>query len=41
MSTKSHTYKKCGTLKKILFSTLMYAKIHKERLFFVDNKIDI
>jgi hypothetical protein len=37
MSTKSHTHKRCGTLRKKLFSTRWYAEIHIQRPFF-DNK---
>jgi hypothetical protein len=37
MSTISHTHKRCGTLKKKLFSTRGYAEIHIQRPFF-DNK---
>jgi hypothetical protein len=37
MSTKSHTHKKCRTLRRKLFSTKGYAEIHIQRLFF-DNK---
>jgi hypothetical protein len=37
MSTKSHTHKRCGTLRKRLFSTRGYAEIHIQRHFF-DNK---
>jgi hypothetical protein len=37
MSPKSHTHKKCGTLRKNIFSTRGYVEIHKQRLFF-DNK---
>jgi hypothetical protein len=40
MSPKSHTYKKCGTLRKKSFSARGYAEIHIQRLFF-DNKKDI
>jgi hypothetical protein len=34
MSTKSHTHKKSGTLRKKSFSTTRYAKIHIQRQFF-------
>jgi hypothetical protein len=34
---KSHTHKKCGTLRKKLFSSRGYAEIHIQRPFF-DNK---
>ena len=37
MSTKSHMYKRCGTLKKTLFPTRGYAETHIQRPFF-DNK---
>jgi hypothetical protein len=37
LSTKSHTYKRCGTLRKKSFSTRVYAEIHIQRPFF-DNK---
>jgi hypothetical protein len=37
MSTKSHIHRRCGTLRKILFSTWGYAEIHLQRPFF-DNK---
>jgi hypothetical protein len=37
MSTKSHTYKKDGTLRKNLFFRRGYAEIHMQRQFF-DNK---
>jgi hypothetical protein len=37
MSTKSHTHRRCGTLRKKLFSTRGYAEIHIQRPFF-DNK---
>jgi hypothetical protein len=36
MSIKSHTYKRCGTLRKKIFSRRGYAEIHKQRSFF-DN----
>jgi hypothetical protein len=38
MSTKSHTYKRCETLRKKLFSTRGYAEIHIRRQFFDNNK---
>jgi hypothetical protein len=37
MSTKSHNHKRCGTLRKKLFSTRGYAEIHIQRPSF-DNK---
>jgi hypothetical protein len=37
MSTISHTHKRCGILRKKLFSTSGYAEIHIQKLFF-DNK---
>jgi hypothetical protein len=37
MSTKSHTHRKCGTLRKKLFPTRGYAEIHIQRPF-LDNK---
>jgi hypothetical protein len=37
MSPKSHTYKRCGTLRKKSFSARGYVEIHIQRLFF-DNK---
>jgi hypothetical protein len=37
MSTKSHTHRRCGTLREKLFSTRGYAEIHLQRSFF-DNK---
>jgi hypothetical protein len=37
MFTKSHIHKRCGTLRKKLFSTRGYAEIHMQRPFF-DNK---
>jgi hypothetical protein len=37
MPTKSHTHKRCGTLRKNLFFTRGYAEIYIQRLFF-DNK---
>jgi hypothetical protein len=37
MSPKSHTHKKCGTLRKKSFSARGYAEIHIQRPFF-DNK---
>jgi hypothetical protein len=40
MSTKSHTHKRCRTLRKKIFSTIRYAEIHKQRPFF-DNRKDI
>jgi hypothetical protein len=36
MSTKSHSHKRCGTLRKNLFSTRGYAEIHIQRPYF-DN----
>jgi hypothetical protein len=41
MSTKSHTHKKSGRLRKKLFSTRGYAEIHIQRPLFVDNKNSI
>jgi hypothetical protein len=38
MSTKSHTHRRCGTLRKKLFSTRGYAEIHIQRPFFDNNK---
>jgi hypothetical protein len=40
MSSKSHTYKRCGTLRKKSFSAGGYAEIHIQRPFF-DNKNSI
>jgi hypothetical protein len=40
MSTKSHTYTMCGTLRKSSISTRGYAEIHIQRPFF-DNKNSI
>jgi hypothetical protein len=40
MLPKSHTHKRCGTLRKKSFSTRGYAEIHIKRPFF-DNKKDI
>jgi hypothetical protein len=40
MSTKSHIYKRCGTLRKKSFFTRGYAKIHIQRPLF-DNRKDI
>jgi hypothetical protein len=40
MSPKSHTHKKCGTLRKKSFSAREYAEIHIQRPFF-DNKNSI
>jgi hypothetical protein len=40
MSPKSHTHKRCGTLRKKSFSTKGYVEIHIQRLFF-DIKKDI
>jgi hypothetical protein len=37
MSTKSHTRRRCGTLRKNLFSARGCAEIHIQRPFF-DNK---
>jgi 16S rRNA A1518/A1519 N6-dimethyltransferase RsmA/KsgA/DIM1 with predicted DNA glycosylase/AP lyase activity len=37
LGTKSHTHRRCGTLRKKLFSTRGYAEIHIQRPFF-DNK---
>jgi hypothetical protein len=37
MSSKSHTHKRCGTLRKKSFFTRGYAEIHIQRPFF-DNK---
>jgi hypothetical protein len=34
MSSKSHTHKRCGTLRKKSFSTRGYAEIHIQRPFF-------
>jgi hypothetical protein len=39
MSSKFHTHKKCGILRKKSFSARGYAKIHIQRPFF-DNKKD-
>jgi hypothetical protein len=38
MSTKSHTHRRCGTLKKKLFSTRGYAEIYIQRPFFDNEK---
>jgi hypothetical protein len=40
MSTKSHTHRRCGTLRKKKISTRKYAEIHIQRPFF-DNKKSI
>src|SRR5665811_1611976 len=40
MSSKSHTHKSCGTLRKKSFSARGYAEIHIQRPFF-DNKNSI
>jgi hypothetical protein len=40
MSPKSHTHKRCGTLRKKSFFARGYAEIHIQSLFF-DNKKDI
>jgi hypothetical protein len=40
MSPKSHTHKRCGTLRKKSFSARGYAEIHRQRPFF-ENKKDI
>jgi hypothetical protein len=40
MPPKSHTHKRCGTLRKKSFSARGYAEIHIQRPFF-DNKKDI
>jgi hypothetical protein len=40
MSSKSHTHKRCGTLRKKSFSTRGYAEVHIRRPFF-DNKNSI
>jgi hypothetical protein len=37
MSTKSHTHKRSGTLRKKSFSTTRYVEIHIQKQFF-DNK---
>jgi hypothetical protein len=37
MSSKSHTHKRCGTLRKKSFSARGYAEIHIQRPFF-DNR---
>jgi hypothetical protein len=37
VSTKSHTHRRCGTLRKKLFPTRGYVEIHIQRVFF-DNK---
>jgi hypothetical protein len=37
MSTKPHIHKRCGTLRKNLFST-RYAEIHIQRKFFENKK---
>jgi hypothetical protein len=38
MSSKSHTHKRCGTLRKKSFSTRGYAEIHIQRPFFEKKK---
>jgi hypothetical protein len=38
MSTKSHTHKRCGTLRKKIFSTRGYAEIYMQRPFFYYKK---
>ena len=38
MSTKSHIHRRCGTLRKKLFSTRGHAEIHIQRPFFDNNK---
>jgi hypothetical protein len=38
MSTKSLMHKRCGTLRKSLFSTRGFAKIHIQRPFFNNKK---
>jgi hypothetical protein len=40
MSSKSHTQKRCGTLRTKSFSARGYAEIHIQRPFF-DNKNSI
>jgi hypothetical protein len=40
MSSKSHTHKRCGTLRKKSFFARGYAEIHIQRPFF-ENKKDI
>jgi hypothetical protein len=40
MPPKSHTHKRCGTLRKKSFSARGYAEIYIQRPFF-DNKKDI
>jgi hypothetical protein len=40
MSSKSHTHKRCGTLRKKSFSARGYAEIHIQRPYF-DNKNSI
>jgi hypothetical protein len=40
MFAKYYTHKRCGALRKKLFSTRGYAKIHLQRQFF-DNKKSI
>jgi hypothetical protein len=40
MSSKSHTHKRCGTLRKKSFFAREYVEIGIQRLFF-DNKKDI
>jgi hypothetical protein len=40
MSSKSHTHKRCGTLRKKSFSARGYAEIHIKRSLF-DNKNSI
>jgi hypothetical protein len=37
MSTKSHTHRRCGTLRKKLFPTRGYAEIHIQRPVFFYN----
>jgi hypothetical protein len=38
MSSKSHTHKGCGTLRKKSFSARGYAEIHIQRPFFDSKK---
>jgi hypothetical protein len=38
MSTKSHTHRRCGTLRNKLFSMRGYAEIHIQRPFFGNKK---
>jgi hypothetical protein len=38
MSSKSHTHKRCGTLRKKSFSARGYAEIHIQRPYFDDTK---